>query len=107
MRKWLETRDPPPARRVTTPRWPPDAPIHVPLPILRPWRGLGAAICLAWTCPACGEPIIYPVANFYDPDAYTHHRKHDGTTCGHHYTGDLFGLVALYMPPSAQGPSRS
>ena len=77
------------------------------LPILRQWRELGAAICLAWTCPACGERIIYPVPNFYDPDAYTHHRKHDGTSCGHHYMGDLFGLVALYMPPSAMGPSRS
>jgi hypothetical protein len=47
------------------------------------------------------------VPNVYDPDAYTHHRKHDGTPCGHHYMGDLFGMVALCMPPDAKWPSRS
>jgi len=106
VRKRLETSDAPPASRVTTPRWPLEAQIHTLLPILRQWRELGAAICLAWTCPACGR-IIYPVPNFYDPDAYTHHRKHDGTPWGHHYMGELFGLVALYLPPSPKRPSRS
>ena len=83
---------------------PPDRPLAEILPILEEFERRGGAVCLSWVCPACHERIIWPVPNRYVPDEYTHQCKHDGTPCGHRYTGDRFRLFVLMRPPNYQLP---
>lgn len=70
--------------------------------LIRMMRGLIAdsggnvQLYVKWTCPNCGERVVSTTANVFHKNGYLHE------DCGHLYTGDLYGLLAVHFKPDEE-----
>ena len=55
-----------------------------------------AKFYLKWTCPQCGERVAADKPNVYCEEGYIHTECKDGSRCGAHYTGRLYGLRLIF-----------
>lgn len=60
----------------------------------------GVKLYVKWTCPKCRERVTADDANTFHMGGYK-------CECGHLYTGDLFGLMAVFVTPKARASAKA
>lgn len=57
----------------------------------------GGIAWVKWTCPGCGERCVADLPFQIVLSGYVHTTKKDGSPCGVHYTGGLYGVRAEFI----------
>lgn len=79
-----------------------DLPYPAIVDAMNAWIAKGYHVFIKWTCPLCGDRPMANEPDEFHTGGYVHEERHDGTPCGHLYTGGLYGLMAFKTDPTSE-----